>query len=90
MADSARVNAKFDGLQSFLRGLAVLVIIVAALCSFILAISAPFYLGARYSCGVQAEAMGMNWSYGLWQDCMIVVDGRSIPITAYKVVKVAP
>lgn len=43
----------------------------------------------RKSCHATAEAMDVNWSWGVWQPCMIVVDGKSIPLSAYKVVKVA-
>ena len=42
----------------------------------------------RASCHATAEAMDVNWSWGVWQSCMIMVDGKSIPLSAYKVVKV--
>ena len=44
---------------------------------------------ARSSCHAQADAMSVNWSWGPLQDCMIVVDGKNIPLSAYKVVKLA-
>ena len=43
----------------------------------------------RSSCYSQADAMSVNWSWGILQGCMIVVDGKNIPLSAYKVVKIA-
>lgn len=46
------------------------------------------YVIDRVTCRSQAEAMNVPSSFGLFQRCMIVVDGKTIPLEAYKVIKV--
>lgn len=62
--------------------LGLLAVVVGGITSFAL-------YADRASCHATAEAMEVNWSWGVWPGCMIVVDGKSIPLSAYKVVKVA-
>lgn len=66
---------------------------VIAVSLFVVIISAMVSIALytdQASCRGQSEAMGVSWSWGAWRGCMIVVDGKNIPLSAYKVVKIAP
>lgn len=39
------------------------------------------------SCASQARAMGLEYSYGPLQDCMVKVDGQVIPLDQYATVR---
>lgn len=60
-------------------------------------ISSPFWvigllvawLGAA-TCSAQATKMGFESSWGPLQDCMIKVNGRFVPLSAYKVIQPHP
>jgi hypothetical protein len=48
------------------------------------------YFANSRACQFKAEAMRVSWSYSVLQDCMIVVDGHMVPLTAYRMIKVLP
>lgn len=43
----------------------------------------------RKTCLATGSAMGGPHRWGFWTDCMIEVDGRWVPLSAYKVVRPA-
>ena len=44
------------------------------------------YVPASISCDSRATKMGMPFSYGLLEGCMVRVEGRWVPIEAYRVI----
>ena len=62
--------------------------IVGLAAALIVAVVGATVVVQSTSCRAKAEAMGVNWSYDVWQECMIVVDGKNVPLSAYQVVKV--
>jgi hypothetical protein len=40
------------------------------------------------ACHATADAMHVSSTYSIWTDCMITVDGKTMPLSSYKVVGV--
>ena len=68
-----------------LTALAMMILFIATLMAFF---EPLIYWGQYAACHAKADSMNVGWSYGMWQECMVVVDGKTIPLDSYKVMRV--
>lgn len=67
---------------------AIIGLMLAAVLALVLFIVVAFaFFGDRPSCDATARAMEAPHQWGFWTGCLIQVDGRLIPLDAYKVVR---
>lgn len=51
-------------------------------------IAVPVGLLAYASCASHAKKMGLDYSWGPLQDCMVLIDGQWVPLESYKTARV--